>query len=69
MREILASLFNRFRARPAAASPRLAPGKLVYAVGDIHGRDDLLGDLLERIDYDRLQRLLSRPWSCSWGTL
>ncbi len=56
MREILTSLFNRLRARPAAASPRLAPGKLVYAVGDIHGRDDLLGELLERIDDDRRQR-------------
>ena len=56
MREILASLFNRFRARPAAASPRLAPGKLVYAVGDIHGRDDLLGELIERIDDDRRRR-------------
>ena len=56
MREILTSLFNRFWARPAAAAPRLAPGKLVYAVGDIHGRDDLLGDLLQSIDDDRLRR-------------
>ena len=56
MREILTSLFNRFRARPAAASPRLATGKLVYAVGDIHGCDDLLAELIERIDNDRRQR-------------
>lgn len=56
MREILTSLFNRFRAHAAAATPRLAPGKLVYAVGDVHGRDDLLGELLDQIDADRRQR-------------
>lgn len=56
MREKVKSLFNRFRARPAAGELRLAPGKLVYAVGDIHGRDDLLGELLQKIEIDRRKR-------------
>lgn len=30
-----------------------ADGELLYAVGDIHGRDDLLADLLVRIEADR----------------
>ena len=32
--------------------PALPEGQLVYAVGDIHGRADLLGDMLRRIDRD-----------------
>lgn len=31
---------------------RLPPGRRVYAVGDIHGRCDLLAGILERIDAD-----------------
>ena len=50
------SFLNRFRDRRQIGLPLLAPGKLVYAVGDIHGRDDLLGDLLARIDDDRSHR-------------
>jgi len=34
------------------ALPGVAPGERVYAVGDIHGRADLLGALLERIGED-----------------
>ena len=36
----------------AAALPGVAPGERVYAIGDIHGRADLLGALLERIGED-----------------
>lgn len=32
--------------------PRLPDGRRVYAVGDVHGRDDLLQDLLARIESD-----------------
>lgn len=39
-----------------AVKPVLPPGLLVYAIGDIHGRDDLFSDLLARIDRDRGQR-------------
>lgn len=46
--------FTRFR-KPAAqpASYRVPDGVRVYAVGDIHGRYDLLRLLLDRIDEDR----------------
>ncbi len=32
--------------------PKLPKGELVYAVGDIHGRSDLLSDLLRQIEAD-----------------
>ncbi|MEJ8630532.1 metallophosphoesterase family protein [Sphingomonas sp. I4] len=34
----------------------MAPGRRVYAVGDIHGRLDLLDDILARIDADHAAR-------------
>jgi serine/threonine protein phosphatase 1 len=36
-------------ALPVGAVP---PGQRVYAIGDVHGRDDLLGALLEQIERD-----------------
>lgn len=47
-----------FRARRAAAStqPVVPPGERVYAVGDVHGRLDLLNDLLARITADEAAR-------------
>jgi serine/threonine protein phosphatase 1 len=42
----------RGKHRPAAI-PR---GYRVYAIGDIHGRDDLLADLLAKIEADRAER-------------
>jgi serine/threonine protein phosphatase 1 len=33
-------------------APTLPEGQLLYAVGDIHGRSDLLGDLLAEIEVD-----------------
>lgn len=42
--------------RAAAAEPSLSPGTRVYAVGDIHGRLDLLGPLLARIEADDAAR-------------
>jgi serine/threonine protein phosphatase 1 len=38
--------------RSAPQTPAIPNGFRVYAVGDIHGRDDLLSDLLARIDGD-----------------
>lgn len=52
------SFFSRF-ARPRAASPasRTVPnGSLIYAIGDIHGCDDLFAALLDEIDADRVLR-------------
>lgn len=34
------------------AKPRVPDGAIVYAIGDIHGRDDLLGQLHEAIEED-----------------
>lgn len=47
------SLFSRFRRSAAerVASPANVPaGIRVYAIGDIHGRDDLFADLLDKIE-------------------
>ncbi len=44
------SLFNR--ARKNRPPPRTAPGQRIYAIGDIHGRVDLLTALLEKIVAD-----------------
>jgi serine/threonine protein phosphatase 1 len=51
-------MFARFgKGKEAARTVRSVPaGTLVYAIGDIHGRDDLFADLLGQIDADRSQR-------------
>lgn len=38
------------------ALPTLPPGQRVYAIGDIHGRDDLFENLLDRIAADNAAR-------------
>jgi serine/threonine protein phosphatase 1 len=40
------------RAQPEAIEHRIPDGQRVYAIGDIHGRDDLFADLLARIEAD-----------------
>src|SRR5258708_22659594 len=47
-------MFERwFRRRPSQSTvPRLADGLAIYAVGDIHGRLDLLTDLLAEVAAD-----------------
>lgn len=42
------------RSRRTAPPARVPDGRLVYAIGDIHGRDDLLGRLLGAIEQDAL---------------
>ncbi|WP_371344739.1 metallophosphoesterase family protein, partial [Ancylobacter sp. IITR112] len=50
----LGMLFSRFRAASPRRSSALVPeGARVYAIGDIHGRRDLLTALLAAIDADR----------------
>lgn len=49
--EFLGRLRNAF-ARPAGGEAGLPEGLRVYAVGDIHGRDDLLADLHRQIELD-----------------
>jgi serine/threonine protein phosphatase 1 len=43
-------------ANPASRSFSIAAGQRVYAIGDIHGRDDLFALLLERIAEDNATR-------------
>lgn len=45
---------------PAASVPKVVPGSRVYAVGDIHGRADLLADVLARISSDDAARAPAR---------
>ncbi|CCQ72879.1 metallophosphoesterase family protein [Magnetospira sp. QH-2] len=51
---VLKDLFNRFMssATPAGKAPRVPDGTRVYAVGDIHGRSDLLLRLHGLIEED-----------------
>ncbi|KQM24635.1 MULTISPECIES: metallophosphoesterase family protein [unclassified Sphingomonas] len=45
-------VFSKLFRRAAAPAPRIADGRIVYAIGDIHGRLDCLEDLLARIGAD-----------------
>jgi serine/threonine protein phosphatase 1 len=44
------------RGADAASAYAVPPGRRVYAIGDIHGRRDLLDDLVTRIDADDAAR-------------
>ena len=44
--------WNRWPARIRPAPPRAPEGLRIYAIGDIHGRADLLNNLLRQIDDD-----------------
>jgi serine/threonine protein phosphatase 1 len=49
--------FKAFARTPAVPTSRRVPdGTLVYCVGDIHGRDDLLRELAERVEADMKTR-------------
>lgn len=53
------SFFSRFRrpvAERVARTAVIPPGLRVYAIGDIHGRDDLFADLLNKIEVDHTSR-------------
>ena len=41
-----------FQSSTSKKKPRVPDGICIYAIGDIHGRVDLLDDMLERIDAD-----------------
>lgn len=49
--------WNVRKPRRSIIKSRLPPGRRIYAIGDIHGRADLLADVLQRIDKD----LRARP--------
>jgi serine/threonine protein phosphatase 1 len=44
-------MFGWFRKKPARSYPVLAPGQVAYAVGDLHGRSDLLRNLHRALDH------------------
>jgi len=45
-------VWNVLASRVRTSNPRIADGMRIYAVGDVHGRADLLEALLARIDTD-----------------
>jgi serine/threonine protein phosphatase 1 len=45
-------VWKRLTSKARARSPRLPDGVRIYAVGDIHGRADLLDEILARVDAD-----------------
>lgn len=52
---ILSRIWNRSNA-PSAALPAVPDGMRVYAIGDIHGCDDLFAELVSRIERDHAER-------------
>ena len=63
---MLTSLFSRKRARKAYAGPA---GSRAYAIGDVHGRLDLLLDLLARIEADNERRGPAKTYLVFLGDL
>ena len=53
---MLGRLFKRAAAPRPLDSARVPDGARIYAIGDIHGRNDLLVDLLAKIDADDAAR-------------
>ena len=45
---------------PAPAVRRVPEGMRVYCVGDIHGRDDLMSEMAERVEIDMKARSFDR---------
>lgn len=70
---MIARLFRQDKARRAQrAAPRIAAvpaGERVYAVGDVHGRADLLRDLIARIEADDAARAPARTTIVFLGDL
>ena len=58
---MLSSPWGLKKLRVRGRRPTLAAGLRIYAVGDIHGRVDLLNELLARIDADIALRPPQRP--------
>jgi serine/threonine protein phosphatase 1 len=53
---MIAKLFSRRPKKAAVAAPAIPEGRRIYAIGDIHGRVDLLDALLDRIVEDERKR-------------
>src|SRR6266849_10974405 len=57
---MITRLFGRARPQQQAVAPEVPPGSRVYAVGDIHGRVDLLRALHRLIQEDASRRQAPR---------
>jgi serine/threonine protein phosphatase 1 len=55
-RTMLARLFKKTEVQRPLDSARVPDGVRIYAIGDIHGRNDLLQELLAQIDADDVLR-------------
>jgi serine/threonine protein phosphatase 1 len=55
--------------RPSTKSPSVQPGLRIYAIGDVHGRADLLRKLLAMIEADDLTRPQTETWLIFVGDL
>ena len=53
---MLGRFFKKTAVRRPLDTARVPDGQRVYAIGDIHGRNDLLGQLLTQIDADDAER-------------
>ncbi|TGX50387.1 serine/threonine protein phosphatase [Sphingomonas gei] len=53
---MLHKFLGRKRPPPSELRGAIPPGQRIYAIGDVHGRLDLLDQLLARIDTDEAQR-------------
>jgi serine/threonine protein phosphatase 1 len=63
---MLNRLFSKARSPKAARGPE---GSRAYAIGDVHGRLDLLEALLDRIEQDNARRGAAKTWLVFLGDL
>jgi serine/threonine protein phosphatase 1 len=63
---MLSRLFSKSRTSRASSGP---PGCRAYAIGDVHGRLDLLVDLLAMIEADNARRPAAKTWLVFLGDL
>ena len=66
---MIAKLLRSRRAAAAPSSPAVPEGERIYAVGDVHGRLDLLDELVAKVDRDDAARGPSRTTLIFLGDL
>jgi len=66
---LMSSLRDLIWKSKKSTGPSVPDGHRVYAIGDVHGRDDLLGDLLNQIEADNDDRPRARTHIVFLGDL